>query len=119
MSLHSQGRRESCIAGRPMENELILSLPIQIARTTASSKDTCRALRDRDWHDALPRRKFPSHLRSHFRRATLLRLQGCESHPFPSGARTGKAALFGALLVGFSPGPEIRLRSSDLLLNGG
>jgi hypothetical protein len=40
MSLHSQGRREICIAGRPREEELILSLGIAIARTTASSKDT-------------------------------------------------------------------------------
>jgi len=40
MSLNSQGRREICIAGRPREKELILSLDIAIARTTASSKDT-------------------------------------------------------------------------------
>ena len=40
MSLRSQGRREICIAGRPIENVLILSLGIAIARTTASSKDT-------------------------------------------------------------------------------
>jgi serine/threonine protein kinase len=66
-----------------------------------------RALRDGDGHAALPRRKPQSHLRSHFRRATHLRLQGCESHsacPFPSGARPGKAALFRALLIGFFPG---------------
>src|ERR1700684_373573 len=40
MSLHSQGRREISIAGRPRGKELILSPGIAIARTTASSKDT-------------------------------------------------------------------------------
>jgi hypothetical protein len=40
MSLNSQGRRESYIAGRPIESVQILSLGIAIARTTASSKDT-------------------------------------------------------------------------------
>ena len=40
MSLNSQGRREICIAGRPREKVLILSLSIAIARTTASSQDT-------------------------------------------------------------------------------
>jgi hypothetical protein len=40
MSLRSQGWREICFAGRPREEELILSPGIAIARTTASSKAT-------------------------------------------------------------------------------
>jgi serine/threonine protein kinase len=40
MSLRSQGRQEIRITGRPTENELILSLSIAIACTTAGSKDT-------------------------------------------------------------------------------